>query len=107
MGWRRALLGVPLPLTIAAQRGNRAPGAAVDGCTSERRKTHVTETGKVLYPWHPWFGRVVYIHEFIERGGKRIRRCDLSEKQTARCMHIPAWMFDRAACLRIRRADRL
>jgi hypothetical protein len=76
------------------------------GYTSERCRTHVTETGEVLYAWHPWFGRVVYIHEVIERGGERIRRCDLSEKQTARCMHIPAWMFDRAACLRIRWADR-
>jgi len=83
--------------------GRSKPG---DRITSERRKTHITETGEVLYPWHPWFGRVVYIHEVVERGGERILRCDLSEKQTARCMHIPAWMFDRAACLRIRRADR-
>jgi hypothetical protein len=29
--------------------------------TSQRHKTHVTETGEVLYPWHPWFGRVVHI----------------------------------------------
>lgn len=96
---------VPPPAT-GAGRDNRAPGAGGGGCTSERRKTHVTETGEVLYPWHPWFGRVVYIHDVIERGGERILRCDLSEKPTARCMHIPAWMFDRAACLRIRRADR-
>jgi hypothetical protein len=65
----------------------------------------VSETVEVLYPWHPWFGRVVYIHDVIERGSERIFRCNLSEKQTARCMDIPAWMFDRAACLRIRRAD--
>jgi hypothetical protein len=85
--------------------GSRAPGAGADGCTSECRKTHVTEAIEVLYPWHPWFGRVVYIHDVIERGGERIFRCDLSEKQTTRCMNIPAWMFDRAACLRSRRAD--
>ena len=48
---------------------------------------------------------MVYIHEVIERGGELIFRCDLGEKPTARCMNVPAWMFDRAACLRVRRAD--
>jgi hypothetical protein len=65
----------------------------------------VTEAVEVLYPWHPWFGRVVYIYDVIERGGERSFRCDLGEKQTARCMQMPAWMFDRAACLRIQRTD--
>ena len=74
-------------------------------CTSERSKTHVTEALEVLYPWHPWFGGTVYIHEVIERGGERSFRCDLDAKQTARCMEVPAWMFDRAACLRVRHAD--
>jgi hypothetical protein len=44
---------------------------AAPGCTSERGKTHVTEALEVLYPWHPWFGRTVYIHEVIERGDER------------------------------------
>src|SRR6202023_2328052 len=25
------------------------------GCTREHRKTHVTESRELLYPWHPWF----------------------------------------------------
>jgi hypothetical protein len=65
----------------------------------------VTEALEVLYPWHPWFGRTVYIHEVIERGGERSFRCDLANSQTARCMDVPAWMFDRAACLRVRLTD--
>lgn len=65
----------------------------------------MNEAVEVLYQWHPWFGRIVYIHEVIERGAELIFRCDLGAKQTARCMHVPAWMFDRAACLRVRRAD--
>jgi hypothetical protein len=88
-----------------AGRDSRAPDAGVGGCTSERRKTHVTEFLEVLYPWHPWFGRAVYIHEIIARGGERFFRCELGERPTARCMYVPAWMFDRAACLRLRRAD--
>ena len=59
----------------------------------------------MLYPWHPWFGRAVYIHEVIERGGERAFRSDLAKSQTAPCMDVPAWMFDRAACLRLLRAD--
>ena len=86
-----------------------SPCAVIDecglGCTSERGKTHVTEASGVLYPWHPWFGRTVYIHEVIERGDGRSFRCDLDTKQTARCMNVPAWMFDRAACLQVRLSD--
>ena len=74
-------------------------------CTSERRKTHVTEALEVLYRWHPWFGQSVYIHEVIERGDGRSFRCDLDTKQTARCMNVPAWMFDRAACFGVRLSD--
>jgi len=94
-----------LPRRPGAGCGSPRLGVSARGCTSERRKTHVTEAAEVLYPWHPWFGRVVHIHGIIERGGERSFRCDLSEKRTARCMHIPAWMFDRAACLRVRGAD--
>lgn len=99
------VLRPPVARETAAGCDSRRPGAGVRRCTSERHKTHVTEAVEVLYPWHSWFGRIVYIHEVIERGGERIFRCDLDERQTARCIHIPAWMFDRVACLRVRRAD--
>ena len=46
--------------------------AAAPGCTRGHRKTHVTESGEVLYPWHPWFGRVVYFHQLIELGREHI-----------------------------------
>ena len=81
------------------------PGAAALHYTSEHHKAHVIEAAAVLYQWHPWFGRVVYIHKVIEHGAEQIFRCGLSEKQTERCMDVPAWMFDRAACHRNRRAD--
>jgi hypothetical protein len=48
---------------------------------------------------------MVYIGKVIEHGAEQIFLCGLSEKQTERCMDLPAWIFDRAACLRIRRAD--
>jgi hypothetical protein len=89
----------------SSERPCPTTGGSAPRCTSERGKAHVTEALGVLYPWHPWFGRTVYIHEVIERGDGRSFRCDLDTKQTARCMNVPAWMLDRAACLRVRLSD--
>lgn len=38
--------------------------------TSRRRQhnAHVTERRDVLYPWHPWFGMTVHIHQVVEKG---------------------------------------
>ena len=77
---------------------------AAPGCTSRIRKTHVTEKMEVLYPWHPWFGRQVYVHAIVERSDARSFSCAIDSQQTARCLGVPAWMFDRAACMRTRRA---
>jgi hypothetical protein len=53
----------------------QAPYEVSPGCTSRIRKTHVTEVLEVLYPWHPWFGRQVYIHTIVERNDARIFGC--------------------------------
>jgi len=59
----------------------------------------------VLYPWHPWLGQVIYIHEAAEERGGRVFHCDLENRPNARRLTVPAWMFDRAVCLRVRRAE--
>jgi hypothetical protein len=68
-------------------------------------KTHVTESREVLYPWHPWFGQMIYIHKAAEERGGRIFHCDLANRPNARCLAVPAWMFDRAVCLGVRQSD--
>jgi hypothetical protein len=90
---------------LQTRSASALPGWNADerDCTRGRRKTHVTEGAEVLYPWHPWFGRVVHVHEVIERGGEHIFRCDVDEKLSGRCLDVPAWMFDRVACLGVRR----
>ena len=65
----------------------------------------MTESRELLYPWHPWFGQVVYIHEVAEERGARVFHCDLENKPSARCLTVPGWMFDRAVCLGMRRAE--
>jgi hypothetical protein len=55
-----------------------------------------------LYPWHPWSGVRVGIHEVIERPGGVVFRCDLKASDLERWLEIPAWMFDRSACAKVR-----
>ena len=85
-------------------RNTSGPDGGDSRCTSRIRKTHVTEKMEVLYPWHPWFGRQVYVHAIVERSDAHSFSCAIDSQQTVRCLGVPAWMFDRAACMRTRRA---
>ncbi len=58
-----------------------------------------------MYPWHPWFGVLVGVHEAIEKSDDVVFRCNLSGSDTGRWLEVPAWMFDRSACTRMRVAD--
>ena len=78
-------------------------GAA--GCTTERQNTHVNDRREVLYRWHPWFGRSVYIHEVIDKPGVAVFRCNLTGGRSDRSLEVPVWMFDRAACAGCRGVD--
>ena len=86
-------------------RSTSGPDGVWPRCTSRIRKTHVTEVLEVLYPWHPWFGRQVYIHTIAERDDARVFDCAVDSQRTARCLRVPAWMFDRGACAPMLRAE--
>src|SRR5260221_4096351 len=80
----------------------RAPHADGGCCRTRRRNAHVTDCFELLYPWHPWFGDRVFVHDVIVKGGDRIFRCGSSPDRNARCIEVPGWMFDRAACCSVR-----
>ena len=80
------------------------PDADVCGCTTERQNTHVTDRREVLYPWHPWFGRSVYVHSVVDKPGDAVFRCNLTGRRSDRLLEVPVWMFDRAACASCRRS---
>jgi len=65
---------------------------------------HGTTERRLLYPWHPWSGLSVYVHEVIERGRDVALRCRLGG-DAGRCLEVPAWMFEPAACMRVRLAS--
>ncbi|MBV8901077.1 MAG: hypothetical protein JOY92_13300 [Verrucomicrobia bacterium] len=50
----------------------------------------------LLYPWHPWFGMRVAIHETIAKSDGVAFRCTLSGSASDRWLGVPAWMFERA-----------
>src|SRR6202171_5652033 len=66
-------------------------------CTTRRRNAHGIAEHELLYPWHPWAGCLVHIHEVVEKAGREVFRCSLSGRASGRWLEIPAWMFDRAA----------
>jgi hypothetical protein len=73
--------------------------------TSRQSNTHSTESREIRYPWHPWYGRSVWIHGAFVKGGQAVYRCSLEQNHEARLFEIPQWMFDSGACCRVHRAE--
>lgn len=85
--------------------GRRANYVPARRCKTRRQNAHVTEHREVLYPWHPWFGLAVHVHQTVEKGHSGILRCSVDGSASGRWLELPVWMFDRAVCLSIRLAD--
>ena len=83
------------PARAAGSRGKRA---GVRRCTTRRLNAHKTTERTLLYPWHPWSGLSVHVHEAAERGNATALRCSLAG-DAGRCLEVPAWMFEREACV--------
>lgn len=71
----------------------------VVSCTTGRR-THGTEVRELLYPWHPWSGRLVRIHGLVDKGST-VFRCSLSGSTSCRLLEVPVWIFDRTLSARL------
>jgi hypothetical protein len=97
---RRVLVRTPPGL----ERGNRSRHADERHCTTRRHNAHRTEVGQereVVYPWHPWAGCVVRVHEAVGKVGGTVLRCSRDSEASGRWLELPVWMFDRAACLAV------
>ena len=77
---------------------------AIAGCTSHQSNTHSTESREVLYPWHPWFGRAVWIFLTRVNHGRMVAHCGLEPRHESRGVEVPLWMFDTAVCCQMRMA---
>jgi hypothetical protein len=58
-------------------------------CTTRRQNAHRTEQRKVLYPWHPWAGCIVHIHEVIEKAAGDVGRCSHADGASGRPLELP------------------
>ena len=86
---------------FAGQGSNEVCGS----CTTKQHNAHGTEVREVLYPWHPWFGREVHVHEVVKRGNMPVFWCSTTADRKGQCLAVPSWMFDRAACLHLHPAQ--
>ena len=86
-------------------RDNPATSVCVQRCTSHQSNTHSTETREVLYPWHPWFGRAVWIFARRINRDRIVAHCGLEPQHERRGVEIPQWMFDTAVCCQMRMAE--
>jgi hypothetical protein len=68
----------------------------------QRSLAHRTEFRELLYRFHPWSGFPIAIHEAINKPDGVVFRCDLVDSDSDRWLELPAWMFDRSACARVR-----
>lgn len=77
--------------------GRQGSSAGGGDCTRRLENAHRTVFRELLYPWHPWFGLQVAVHEAIEKTDGIVLRCTLSGSEVDRWLEVPAWMFERAA----------
>jgi hypothetical protein len=70
--------------------------------TTRRGNAHRTEKREVLYPWHPWAGCTVRIHEVMDKAAGVVARCSHDDGAAGRLLELPLWMFDRSACAPMR-----
>jgi hypothetical protein len=56
--------------------------------TTKQSNTHSTESREVLYPWHAWHGRPVWIHQAMVKNGVAIFHCGL-EQAASRLLQVP------------------
>jgi hypothetical protein len=98
-----------VPKAAAEQRQTAAGcshlDVAVPGGTNGQHKTHNSSPCEVLYPWHPWHGQLVHVSAIVKQRGIEVRRCRLNPNDSGRPLEIPAWMFDRVVCSRMRRVE--
>ena len=82
--------------------GLRARSGGDSGYTSHQSNTHSTESREVLYPWHPWFGRAVWIYAKRMKYGRLVALAGLEPSHERRGGEVAQWMFDTAVCCQMR-----
>src|ERR1017187_2064052 len=83
----------------------QVPCADAGCCTTRQRETHSTDCRELLYVWHPWYGRHVFIHCAVSKAYPPSFHCNLEPGSTLRFMQIPQWMFDVETLCAVRQGE--
>jgi hypothetical protein len=72
--------------------------------TNPRHNTPKNEilSKRMEYPWHPYFGQLFNIHSHFSRAHVQTYRCRPSDHPERMRLDMPAWMFDRACCSKMK-----
>ena len=80
-----------LPQAAAGRRSKRDPESARQGsnadagdCRTKLENAHRIVFRLLVYPWHPWFGMQVAIHEVVDKADGAVYRCTLSGSRSDR-----------------------
>jgi hypothetical protein len=89
---------------LTADRLNLYPTrdeGASDG-TSRQSNTHSIESREVRYPWHPWYGRTVWVYQSLKKHGRGILRCRIEQDVRVGLLELPEWMLEASAgCIQL------
>src|SRR3954462_7869578 len=98
--------GVPVS-GLHVDPGCLSPAPGVCGCdgTTRQYKTHNAEQCEVHYPWHPWFGRTIWVYRKVIRRTRSVAHCGPDRIQCAKSLEIPLWMLEAASCSALRLAE--
>ena len=80
----------------------RVPDASLTCDTPRQHNTHIRDLREICYPWHPWYGRRVWVHASIIKLGRAVAFCSLEDLQSCRVLEVPLWMLDVAVCCKTR-----
>jgi hypothetical protein len=91
---------------VWCRQGSNAVGGHYTTRLRNAHRTDGWQQREVLYPWHPWAGCIVHVHEVIEKAAGEVLRCSRDGGAPGRWLELPVWMFDRAACVPMQVAAR-
>jgi hypothetical protein len=73
--------------------------------TTRQLNTHNLGSCEVHYPWHPWYGRTLWVYGTRAGRAQAAARCGLEPTQGSKSLEVPVWMLETTSCATMRLAE--
>ena len=80
-------------------------GASWSGDTTRQLNTHNLGSCEVHYPWHPWYGRTLWVYGTRAGRAQAAARCGLEPTQGSKSLEVPVWVLETTSCATMRLAE--